>query len=320
MPDQRDTLAFALDRDPPEVPLGKRWLFLNAAPLPELADATHEQPCRPGFLALRHAGRDVHSRVDETGFDGAALLLARSRRGNERLLARAWNAVREGGRVVACGAKTAGVAPLRKWAAARTDVHASLPKHHAVAFTLRREGDDWPVPEHFAEVEDGWWTTPGAFSADGPDPASAMLADHLDDVAGRVADLGAGWGYLSAKALERDIESVALFEADHAALEAARRNVEDERASFHWHDVVGEPIAQRFDTVVMNPPFHTGRAADPALGTAFIDRAAAILAPGGRLLMVANRQLPYERQLEARFGRWEKVEERAGFKVLTATR
>lgn len=317
MPDQTDTLALALQRDPPE----GRWLFLNAAPVHELADAVHEQPSRPGYLALQRLGRTVAPRVTETGFSGAALLLTRARRLNENLLARAWNAVRPGGRIVACGPKTLGVAPLRRWAATRAAIADSLPKHHAIAFTLVRDGGDWPVPELLERCDDGWWTAPGMFSAGRPDPASVLLAAHFEGLRGRVADLGAGWGYLSARLLERHPGPVALYEADHAALEAAKRNLPDvAHATFHWHDVVGEPIPERFETIVMNPPFHTGRAADPLLGQRFIERAAEALAPSGRLLMVANRQLPYERVLAERFATWEQVADTGGFKVLAARR
>ena len=51
--------------------------------------------------------------------------------------------------------------------------------------------------------------------------------------------------------------------------------------------------------MIMNPPFHQGRAAEPDLGAAFIAAAARILKPHGRLMMVANRQLPYEAALDA---------------------
>ena len=55
------------------------------------------------------------------------------------------------------------------------------------------------------------------------------------------------------------------------------------------------------DHVVMNPPFHTGRDADPALGASFLAAAARNLAPSGTLWMVANRHLPYDRSLAALF-------------------
>lgn len=51
----------------------------------------------------------------------------------------------------------------------------------------------------------------------------------------------------------------------------------------------------------MNPPFHEGRVTDVSLGQSFIAAAASRLKPGGRLLMVANRQLPYELTLKGLF-------------------
>jgi 16S rRNA (guanine1207-N2)-methyltransferase len=43
-------------------------------------------------------------------------------------------------------------------------------------------------------------TRPGVFSADGPDPASQALAAHLPEkLPTRMVDLGAGWGWLSAR-------------------------------------------------------------------------------------------------------------------------
>ena len=55
------------------------------------------------------------------------------------------------------------------------------------------------------------------------------------------------------------------------------------------------------DAVVMNPPFHEGRKADPELGQAFIEAAAGMLGAKGKLYMVANRHLPYEETLERLF-------------------
>jgi 16S rRNA (guanine1207-N2)-methyltransferase len=75
----------------------------------------------------------------------------------------------------------------------------------------------------------------------------------------------------------------------------------------------------RADLVVMNPPFHQGRAAQPALGVAFIQAAAAMLAPSGSLWMVANRHLPYEGALAAAFREVEEVGGTPAFKLFRAT-
>ncbi len=97
-----------------------------------------------------------------------------------------------------------------------------------------------------------------------------------------------------------------LVEADHDALDCARRNLDDPRARFHWADATTWTPETRPDAVVTNPPFHVGRAADPSLGRAFIAAAARILAPSGSLWLVANRHLPYEATLTDHFARIER--------------
>ena len=171
-------------------------------------------------------------------------------------------------------------------------------------------------------TDGGFWTAPGVFSADAVDPASELLAQALPDKLGKqVGDLGAGWGYLSAHVLTRaTVEAVHLVEADHMALECARRNVTDPRAVFHWADATTWSAPVRLDGIVMNPPFHTGRAADPALGQAFVQAAAARLGPQGALWMVANRHLPYEQTLQAAFAHVVEIGGDSRFKLFHATR
>ena len=88
--------------------------------------------------------------------------------------------------------------------------------------------------------------------------------------------------------------------------------------SFHWFDVTSEKLDGIYDTVIMNPPFHEGRASDISLGQSFIAAAASRLKKGGRLLMVANRQLPYEATLKGLFKTVNLLEEVRGFKVFDA--
>jgi 16S rRNA (guanine1207-N2)-methyltransferase len=121
--------------------------------------------------------------------------------------------------------------------------------------------------------------------------------------------------------LERDsISDLHLVEADHVALECARRNVADPRARFHWEDATRWAPDAPLDSVIMNPPFHTGRAGDPELGRSFIRAAAHMLKPRGNLYLVANLHLPYEAELAAHF---IEVKELAGnnrFKILHGAR
>ena len=137
-----------------------------------------------------------------------------------------------------------------------------------------------------------------------------------------MADLGAGWGLLSAKILESaEVASLDLVEAEHAALACARANLDDARARFHWADVRAMPLARAgHETVVANPPFHDGREVSLALGTAFLEAGARLLKPSGRLWVVANRTLPYERVLERAFVEWSEVGGDRTYKLLCAAR
>jgi 16S rRNA (guanine1207-N2)-methyltransferase len=132
------------------------------------------------------------------------------------------------------------------------------------------------VPEAIAgldrdadETEEGYVTAPGGFSADGPDRGSEILVALVPPLKGRVSRTsGPGGGTSAARSSpsRTEITHLDLIEADHDMLEAARANIDDPRAAFHWADVT------RFDPGAVlrrdhrNPPFHTGRRADRASG------------------------------------------------------
>ncbi|KIN74015.1 class I SAM-dependent methyltransferase [Sulfitobacter guttiformis] len=228
------------------------------------------------------------------------------------------------GVVVIDGQKTDGVEGILKAMKARVTVHGPVTKAHGKLFWIESAAADnfadWAAGPEL--TEGGFWTAPGVFSADGVDLASALLADALPEKMGKhVCDLGAGWGFLSAHVLQRQgVEAVHLVEANHTALECARRNVTDPRAQFHWVDGTTWAPAHKIDTIVMNPPFHVGRAAEPQIGQAFVAAAARLLTPQGHLWMVANRHLPYEAELKTRFIQVDEIGSDARFKLFHASR
>jgi 16S rRNA (guanine1207-N2)-methyltransferase len=167
----------------------------------------------------------------------------------------------------------------------------------------------------------GLWTQPGLFSWDRPDPGTQQLLAVLPPLAGRGADLGCGIGVLARAVLvSKGVTRLELVDIDRRAIAAARRNVEDPRAVFHWADARATPELSGLDFVVMNPPFHDGGLEDRELGQAFIRRAHQILRQGGALWLVANRHLPYEAVLNGLFAKVTAHSEDAGFKVYEARR
>ena len=229
---------------------------------------------------------------------------------------------RASGVIVVDGAKTDGVDSLLKDIRKRVAIEGPISKAHGKIFWFQSDADafaDWAAPEN--QMVDGFHTAPGVFSADGIDPASALLLKSLPTKRGtRIADLGAGWGFLSAKLIDDTLRSLHLVEADHTALTCARANVTDPRAQFHWADATKWSAPEPLDMVIMNPPFHTSRSADPTLGQGFITSAARNLTRNGQLWMVANRHLPYEATLAEAFARVDEVAGDNRFKVFHASR
>jgi 16S rRNA (guanine1207-N2)-methyltransferase len=186
--------------------------------------------------------------------------------------------------------------------------------------------EEWLRLDAVRSIDDGRFVSrPGVFAWDRIDVASQLLAEHLPlDLAGRAADLGAGFGYLSVELLQRCARITALdvYEAERRALDLARRNLAalESRATIRycWHDVTAG-LTDRYDVIVCNPPFHTHARADrPDIGRRFIAAAAQSLLPGGRLWLVANRHLPYEQALGAGFERVRIVTQQHGFKIVEA--
>ena len=301
--------------------------FLDAVPRDWLRC---EQSFRPLHDALDAAGHDVTPSLDITGAALVVVNLTRNRTENLGNVARALHMLAPGGTLAINGAKTDGVDSLVKLVGRTLPVTDTYVKAHGRVAWLDRPAilpetvTDWTEAARLRPNADGFATAPGMFSPDHVDPGSRLLASTFDGhLHGRVADFGAGWGWLAQAALEAcpKITSIDLFEAEARALDAARINVTDPRAAFHWSDVTAlGPRMPPFDTIIANPPFHQGRAAEPALGAAFIAAAARLLKPAGRFMMVANRQLPYEQRLEAAFGQWEILVEDRAYKVIRASR
>ena len=136
----------------------------------------------------------------------------------------------------------------------------------------------------------------------------------------RVLDLGCGAGHLALNALRLWPEATALLlDADHRAVRCAGLNLDRcglaARAEVGWWDAAELLPAVGFDMGMLNPPCHAGWAVDLAVARALFRAASAALAAGGRLLVVANRALPYEAELKS-LGAMRMVRQAGGYKVI----
>lgn len=233
-----------------------------------------------------------------------------------------------GGWLVIDGAKMDGVETILKSLERHIPLAGRLSRDHGKTGWLQRPDTLPAAVMAWADLAQpvpspgGLISAPGMFSAGTEDPGSlALLAALPDQLSGKLADFGAGWGLLSHRILadHAKVTSLDAVEADHASVVAAGRNIGDPRASVHWADVAtwqGGP----YDVIVMNPPFHTSRRGDPSIGVGFIHAAARNLAATGALYMVANRHLPYEEALSQVFRERVELGTDRKYKIYRATR
>ena len=319
-----DTLAFALHEHPCET---GEILFLGADPHSELPEVVGWQPLKAQAIACERAGMRL---VDAPSGKFQTVFFVPGKSKEEVLagFARAHDLLGDEGKFVVVIPNSAGASRFERELKKAAPLLFSVSKNKCRAFAVsnsvawnaavlaewRELGKMTPIPET------SFFTQAGGFSAKHIDPGSALLAEYLPaSLRGRVADLGAGWGFLSHVALQRSpkIERIDLFEDDRRALDCARSNV-SEKARFHWHDVTAG-LPGGYDHIITNPPFHSGQAKDVDLGKQFLSVAAAALKRGGSLYLVANRQLPYEAHLAELGLRSRQLAENHAYKIIFAS-
>ncbi|MBL4627826.1 MAG: class I SAM-dependent methyltransferase [Roseicyclus sp.] len=283
------------------------------------------QSFAPDYDRLQARGVDVAVAADGQ-FAAALVQITKSRAGTYSAIAEALGHIPPGGLLMVDGQKEEGIEAIVKRLRQVFDVDNVMSKSHGKLVWLRRpvtlppQVVDWILAPETGEH--GYRTVPGGFSVGGPDRGSELLVALVPELKGRVADWGAGWGYLAGELLaEQDtIKTLDLIEADHNMLEAAKHNIDDPRASFHWADVTRFTPKAAYDAIICNPPFHVGRRADHTVGRAFIQSAARHLTARGRFFMVANRHLPYEDTLKTSFGTGSMLGELEGYKIYEAAK
>lgn len=77
-------------------------------------------------------------------------------------------------------------------------------------------------------------------------------------------------------------------------------------------------VQRSFDVVVSNPPIHAGIRTDTRLSLQLLESVREHISPGGRLILVANRHLPYENWLSRNFRQVKALAANSNFKVIAA--
>ena len=146
---------------------------------------------------------------------------------------------------------------------------------------------------------------PGVFSRDHMDIGSRVLLEHLPkDIFGNVTDLGCGNGLLGLTIKKRFPDtSLSLTDDSAVAIESARHNFKQHglTANFLHTDALANSPSEQ-DWILCNPPFHSGNQILTDIAERMFEQAKKTLVANGKLLVIANRHLPYGKELKKHFG------------------
>ncbi len=296
---------------------------------------------RNGGLALVHWRGDllrapgvtvVEEAPQPPSFSQAIVRLSKGRVAGEADIAHAMRALLPGGQLLLQGQNDVGVVSFAKRLAVTLKQVPQIVANRARGRVLRfiRGKIEAPMPvstmvpldrEGSAQLQ----IEPGVFSSDGLDEGTQVLQAYFEQVQTpkTVVDIGCGAGHLALAALRRWPTATGwLLDADRRAIRSAIRNAAllelTPRVKCQWWDVSEAVPVSSADLVLINPPCHAGVVTDYGTARRMFQVAAKVKTPDGQVLVVANRQLPYEAEL-ATLGKVSVVHQQAGFKILALT-
>lgn len=258
----------------------------------------------------------------ETGYDLILSHLPRGREVIEGLIRQAFDGLEPGGRFYFVAHKRAGlkqaIACARKVFGGAGVIRQKKGYHVALAVKPEDRGQGTLKGDELAAdsgsqfashpitldgVQTRLVSRPGVFAWDRLDDGTAALVAAMEVEPGETTlDLGCGTGLLALAAARRGARAVAV-DADLRAVECARRTL---AANGVAGEVLISDCAQavqerQFDVVLCNPPFHRGVGVEFDVARQMIRDAAQVLRPSGRLYLVSNAFLRYEREMGGLF-------------------
>ncbi len=311
---------------------GQYHPFLNGV---EAKTVSYIQYFKPHADVLAQHGFEVSNgdAPQEKSQDIVIILTPKSSVEARYWIARGASMLRQGGVLICAAENKAGGTRLKKMLAVHGlgSVDGESRNKSRVVWGYE-DGEQNIINQH---IQDGaeqnvlggqFLSQPGVFGWNKVDKGSELLVEVIPhELKGCGADFGCGYGYLSEYLLRNcsKIKNVFCADADYRAVKLTQDNLArfENRFQGLWVDLtLPHDTLKNLDFIVMNPPFHEGKKTDSSIGTRFIENAYDALRQGGKLWMVANTHLPYERILSEKFEYVTKHHEGQGYKVYEAVR
>lgn len=174
------------------------------------------------------------------------------------------------------------------------------------------------LPTQLANIT--FTSLPGVFSLGALDKGTELLLENLPEaISGKVLDWGCGSGVIGTYIAKKFPDtSVDMADSNMLAVASAQEAIKAngiKNAQAFASDIFSD-VTSKYDLIISNPPFHDGLETAYKATHAFFKNAPQFLNPSGRLIIVANAFLPYQKVLTEAFGNCRIVAENPQFKVL----
>lgn len=161
---------------------------------------------------------------------------------------------------------------------------------------------------------------PGVFSHGELDKGTELLLQNLPEkISGSVLDFGCGAGVIACYLQKKHADlNVDLVDINAYALASAKLSLlKNELEGNVFPSNVFSDISKKYNILLSNPPFHSGKNTDYTAAESFINQSTQYIKKQGYLSIVANKFLKYEPLLEGAFTHLQMVKENNKFKVLS---
>jgi 16S rRNA (guanine1207-N2)-methyltransferase len=275
-------------------------------------------------------------------YDTVFIQIPKGRKLMRRWLLQAYQAIKDGGSVYISGSNLVGIQSSIKDAEKLfgNGYIMAYKKGNRISHQVKQLNGP-PLPEwaHSPGIVPGTWiefsvsisdrcyqihSLPGVFSFDHLDVGTEMLLSIINIIPeSKVLDVGCGYGMIGLFAASQGAYWVDLIDSDLLAIAACKETLANNQISntrLFTGDLLDPIGSSKYDLILSNPPFHAGQAVDYQIAEALFRQSYQALNPDGRLSIVANRFIPYDRIIKEIFGNMSCLRESGRFQVLSANK